>query len=89
MVLVEPGRVVDVQPERQRRKRDAMPKAVSAWALDHVGHQVSAYDVAEAVGWNYQGALRFIKDHVGMFHCVKRGLYEIRDERAERLAARS
>lgn len=84
MTVIQPGEKLVLVPEGNREKRGAKQKVVTAWVKDHAGEQIGAKDLAEAVSWNYQGALKFMKENVGMFIPIKRGLFEVRDPDMER-----
>lgn len=75
--------------EVQRKETIAQKeKKLMTWCLQHVGAQISPETLVEESGFSRSKCLTFIQDNVGMFFQVKRGLYEIRDPKAEREKAK-
>lgn len=72
-----------VEVERTVKRVDKY-RAITDWCNAHVYEQVTPVQVAEIGGVSYPTALKFINDRVDLFRRVKRGVYEIRDVRAER-----
>lgn len=72
----------------RRVKRADKYQAIIDWCHDHPYEQTTANDVAEIGGVSYPTALKFINDRVDLFKKVKRGVYEVRNVKEERAAAR-
>ena len=84
-VLDEMGidKEVDTQP---KQKRNDKYKKVYQWCADNVMRQVTPLDIAEIGEISYPTALKLIKDRPDLFRTLKRGLYEVRDPKADRQA---
>ena len=59
-------------------------KSFFEWCKEHVGEQITAQQLADAHEFSPATAAARIRDNVTVFIKVKRGLYEIRDPKAER-----
>lgn len=73
----------DHQP---RKRRADKYQAIIDWCHEHALEQTSAEALAEIGDVSYQTALKFINDRVDLFRKIKRGVYEVRDVKAERAA---
>jgi len=76
------------ESETNKGIRLAKRKAAETWIKDNVGRQVTTADLAAGSGWSVAYASIYIKEEPLTFVKVKHGLYEIRDEKAERAAAK-
>lgn len=65
-------------------KRESKTKAFFDWCNEHVGEQITAQQLAEAHDFSPATAAARIRDNVGIFARLKKGLYEIRDPKIER-----
>lgn len=65
----------------------AKRKAAEAWVKQNVGRQIKTVELAEAVEWSRPTASKYISEEILTFVKVKHGCYEIRDPKAERMAA--
>jgi hypothetical protein len=72
----------------RRQKRSDKYQSIIDWCETHAMEQVTPENVAEVGNVSYSTAIKFIKDRVDLFRRVKRGVYEVRDFRAERAAER-
>jgi hypothetical protein len=88
MTVLGSGEKPTIVPEAPKEKRGAKSKAAAAWVKDHAGEQIAPKDLAAILNWNYQGALKYMKENIGMFVPIKRGLFEVRDPDVERALAK-
>ena len=70
-------------PQRKQKRADKYQTIID-WCYDHALEQVSVNQIAEVGQVTYPTALKFINDRVDLFRKVKRGVYEVRDAKAER-----
>lgn len=72
-------------PEIERKsKRSDKNKAIFDWCDQNPGKETTVYEVAEIGGVSYSKANQLIKDRIDYFKKIKKGLYVIRNPRAER-----
>lgn len=76
--------VEEVKTEKRADKWDAFMK----WAKDKVFEQFTTEQLVEISGFSYPTTLKFIQENP-TFRKVKRGLWEIRDPKADREAEKS
>jgi len=84
-VLDEMGIDKEVEPQRKEKRSDKYNK-VYQWCDENTYRQVTPLDVAEIGSISYPTALKVIKDRPDLFRNIKRGLYEVRDPKADREA---
>jgi len=72
----------------RRMTRAEKVDATMRWASERVGEQVKAEGLAQQCGIAYSMAKKIIEDRPDVFRVIKRGLYEIRDPKADREAER-
>ena len=79
---------IDEVPEdaNKRVKRADKYQSIIDWASEKVFEQVTPYEVMEVGDISYPTTLKFIGDNPQIFRKIKRGLYEIRDPKADREA---
>lgn len=79
---------IDEIPEdmNKRVKRADKYQSILDWAKDKLFEQITPQDVMEVGEISYPTALKFIGDNPQVFRKMKRGLYEIRDPKADREA---
>lgn len=82
-VIKEMLGVDEISTPRRETLNEKHNKMV-AWCLENVGRQITPDDLAEQSGFSRSKCLQFMKDNVGMFHPLKRGLYELRDPKVEK-----
>jgi hypothetical protein len=77
--------------------RDARPNDISLtpmtgveqiahYAAAHLFEQITASDLADALGLTSSSVRRYIQDHPDTFRRISHGIYEIRDAEADRSA---
>lgn len=72
--------------EHQRRqKRSDKYQTIIDWCLEHPLEQTSAEALAQIGDVSYPTALKFINDRIDLFRKIKRGVYEVRDVKTERM----
>ena len=77
--------VTDVaKTEKRADKYDAFLE----WAQDHIFEQFTTEQLVEVAGFSYPTTLKFITESQ-TFRKVKKGLWEIRDEKADRKAEKN
>lgn len=76
----------DENAPHRKQKRVEKYQNIIDWCYAHAMEQVSVNKVAEVGQVSYPTALKFINDRIDLFRKVKRGLYEVRDAKAERAA---
>lgn len=76
----------DDSPAGRKPKRADKWATIIDWCETHTYEQVTPQQLAEIGGVAYGTVIKFINDRVDLFRKVKRGLYEIRDVKAERAA---
>lgn len=73
-------------PETEKRvKRVDKYQSIVDWTQEHVFEQVTAQEIMAVGEISYPTALKFITDRPDLFRKIKRGLYELRDPKADRL----
>lgn len=77
--------VAQVEPEKKVRRADKYGK-IYDWCDQNVFAQVTTQQVAEIGEISYPTALKLVSDRPDLFRKIKRGLYEIRDPKADREA---
>lgn len=79
---------IDEVPEdmNKRVKRADKYQAILDWTQDKLFEQITPQDVMDVGEISYPTALKFISDNPHVFRKLKRGLYEIRDPKADREA---
>lgn len=79
---------IDEVPEdmNKRVKRADKYQSILDWAKDKLFEQITPQDVMDVGEISYPTALKFIGDNPQVFRKIKRGLYEIRDPKADREA---
>lgn len=77
--------VEQIEPDKKTRRSDKYG-AIHAWCQENVFAQVSAAEIAEIGEISYPTALKLIGDRPDLFRKIKRGLYEVRDPKADREA---
>lgn len=77
--------VAQVEPDKKVRRSDKYG-TIYAWCQENVFAQVSAAEIAELGEISYPTALKLIGDRPDLFRKIKRGLYEVRDPKADREA---
>jgi hypothetical protein len=65
-------------------KRQDKMKQFFDWCNEHVGEQITAQQLADIHDFSPATAAARIRDNIGIFAKLKKGLYEIRDPKAER-----
>lgn len=73
--------LTEIRTEKRSDKYDAL----IAWTRDKVGEQYTTEAVVEVAGFSYPTVLKFLQDSPH-FRKVKKGLWEIRDPKADREA---
>lgn len=76
--------VEEARPTRRADKWDSFLK----WAKDKVFQQFTTEELVEVSGFSYQTTLKFVSENP-TFRKVKRGLWEVRDAKADREAEKS
>ena len=76
--------VEEIKTEKRADKWDAFLK----WAKDKVFEQFTTEQLVEISGFSYPTTLKFVQENP-TFRKVKRGLWEIRDPKADREAEKS
>ena len=71
----------------KRQKRTDKYQSIIDWTQEHLFEQVTANTIMEVGEISYPTALKFIGDRPDLFRKIKRGLYELRDPRADRKAS--
>ena len=66
------------------KKRKDKYKLLQTWAVDNVGAQITIPELAEISEFSISTATKYVNDHPDVFVRVKRGLYDVRDPKAER-----
>lgn len=77
--------VDQVEPEKKVKRSDKYD-AIFSWCQDNVFAQVSPNEIAELGEISYPTALKLVNDRPDIFRKIKRGLFEIRDPKADREA---
>jgi hypothetical protein len=78
---------MDEIPEAEKRvKRVDKYQGIIDWTQEHVFEQVTAQEIMAVGEISYPTALKFITDRPDLFRKIKRGLYELRDPKADRQA---
>jgi len=77
-----------MEEPRSRQKRVDKYRKLMEWAETHVLEQISVGELADIGEVSYPTALKFINDRVDLFRKIKRGVYEVRDAKSERLSGR-
>jgi hypothetical protein len=81
------GRFMSEIPEDEKRvKRVDKYQSIIDWTQQHLFEQVTAQEVMTVGEISYPTALKFITDRPDLFRKIKRGLYELRDPKADRQA---
>jgi len=71
------------------RKTKSDPRAkLHEWAILNIGREVTATELAETFEFSLATAHKMIRENIDYFTKVKRGLYAVRDGKAEREAAK-
>jgi hypothetical protein len=70
----------------KRQKRTDKYQSIIDWTQEHLFEQVTANTIMEIGEISYPTALKFIGDRPDIFRKLKRGLYELRDPKADRKA---
>lgn len=70
--------------QRRQRRSDKYQTMID-WCLEHPLEQTSAEALAEIGDVSYPTALKFINDRIDLFRKIKRGVYEVRDVKTERM----
>lgn len=65
-------------------KRTSKYSKIEDWCAENVGAETTVYQIAEVGEVSYPTANNFVKTRVDLFHKVKKGLYIVRDPKAER-----
>jgi hypothetical protein len=82
--------VLGAQPEQvtapARKRRIDKHKAGEQYATTHVFEEVTAQQLADAIGISLPTAYKVIEDRPDYFRKIKRGLWECRDAQADRKA---
>lgn len=69
---------------RNNMKRTEKYGNILVWAQDNLFLEVTPQTIMEVGDISYPTALKFISDHPDVFRKVQRGVYEIRDPKADR-----
>jgi hypothetical protein len=69
-------------------KRADKYDAFLEWAKDHLFEQFTTEQLVEVAGFSYQTTLKFVSESQ-TFRKVKKGLWEVRDEKADRKAEKN
>ena len=78
------GREVD-----RSRKTKSDPRAkLHEWVVLNIGKEITANELAEAFKFSLATAHKMLRDNIDYFTKVKRGIYVVRDGKAEREAAK-
>jgi hypothetical protein len=78
------------EPDRSsKRSRNNSGAKLHAWAVENIGREVKKIDVADGLSVSESTAYKVIRDNIDYFSPIKRGLYLVRDGKAERKAAKS
>lgn len=70
--------------EREPVKRSEKYQAIIDWTQEHLYEQVTPQDVMSIGSISYPTALKLIGDRPDIFRKIKRGVYELRDPKADR-----
>jgi len=79
---------VQVEPDKKVRRSDKYG-TIYSWCQENVFAQVTAAEIAELGEISYPTALKLIADRPDLFRKIKRGLYEVRDPKADREAEKN
>lgn len=77
--------VDQVEPEKKVKRSDKYD-AIFSWCRENIFAQVSPQQVAELGEISYPTALKLVNDRPDIFRKIKRGLFEVRDPKADREA---
>lgn len=77
--------VDQVEPEKKIRRSDKYG-AIFGWCQQNIFAQVSPQQIAEIGEISYPTALKLVNDRPDIFRKIKRGLFEVRDPKADREA---
>lgn len=69
-------------------KRADKYDALLSWARDHVYEEFTTEELVEVSGFSYPTTLKFLQDSP-TFRKVKKGLWEVRDAEADRVAEKN
>lgn len=75
-----------VAPVERRKRISEKYRDIERWCAEHTLEQVTPEQIAEIGDISTGTATTFMKERVHLFRKVKRGLYEIRDPKADRAA---
>lgn len=67
-----------------KAKRTSKYSKIEDWCANNVGAETTIYQIAEVGEVSYPTANNFVKARVDLFHKVKKGLYIVRDPKADR-----
>jgi hypothetical protein len=76
-------------PTTEKRVREDKDAKLREWVLAHLGEETSPWQLSKGLEVSYDTALSIVKNNVDYFVKVKKGIYTIRDGRAEREEAKS
>lgn len=79
MKITEEEIIEEVKTEKRADKYDAL----ISWTKDKVGQQYTTDSVVEVAGFSYPTVLKFLQESPH-FRKIKKGLWEIRDPKADR-----
>jgi hypothetical protein len=77
-----------VEEPKSRQKRADKYRRLLEWADAHTLEQISVGELTDIGELSYPTALKFVNDRVDLFRKIKRGVYEVRDVKSERLSGR-
>lgn len=70
----------------KKPKRTDKYDSIIEWTEEHLFEQITPQTIMEVGEISYPTAIKFINDRPDIFRKVKRGLYEVRDPKADRKA---
>jgi hypothetical protein len=75
----------DISEEIKTEKRSNKYDAFISWTKDKIGEQHSTEALVEVAGFSYPTVLKFLTESTH-FRKIKKGIWEIRDPKADREA---
>lgn len=70
-------------------KREDPAEVLAVWCTENVGSEMTAPEMGESMGMSVSAIHKRIRENPGAFSKVRRGVYLVRDEAAERAAAKA
>lgn len=88
--MFPPSIIAKVNPDFEgfepKVKRSSKYNAVYQWLDDNPGAEVTTQDFCDVTEMSYPTTLKFIENNPQYFSKIKRGVYKVRDPKAEREA---